>query len=93
MDMAVFGGTGHGNPLFMSALIPLGLIALGASHPRLRGLVAGLAVGVAAHLLFFAVVPVFDLRWVPGTAGTLDSLWLIGNAAVCAALATLTLRR
>ena len=93
MDMAVFGGTAHGSPLFMSVLIPLGLIALGASHPKLRGLVAGLAVGVAAHLLFFAVVPVFDLRWVPGTAGMLDSLWLAGNAALCAGLAVLTLRR
>ncbi len=93
LDMAVFGATSHGSPLFMSALLPLGLIALGAGHPRLRGLVAGLAVGVAAHLAFFAVVPVFDLRWVPGTAGTLDTLWLMGNAALCAALATLTLRR
>ena len=93
MDMAIFGGTAHGSPLFMSALLPLGLIALGASHPRLRGLVAGVAVGVAAHLLFFAVVPVFDLRWVPGTAGMLDTLWLAGNAALCAGLATLTLRR
>ncbi len=93
MDMAVFGGASRGNPLFMSALLPLGLIALGASHPRLRALVAGLAVGVAAHLIFFAVVPVFDLRWVPGVAGTFDSLWLVGNAAICAGLATLTLRR
>jgi hypothetical protein len=93
MDMAIFGGTAHGNPLFVSALLPLGLIALGASHPRLRGLVAGIAAGVAAHLLFFAVVPVFDLRYVPGSAGMLDSLWLVGNAAICAGLATLTLRR
>jgi serine protease len=93
MDMAVLGGTSHGNPLFMSALLPLGLIALGASHPRLRGLVAGVAVGVAAHLLFFAAVPVFDLSWVPGTAGMLDSMWLAANAALCASLATLTLRR
>jgi serine protease len=93
MDMAVFGGTAHGSPLFMSALIPLGLVALGASHPRWRGLVAGVAVGVAAHLLFFAAVPVFDLRWIPGTSGMLDSLWLAANAALCAGLATLTLRK
>jgi hypothetical protein len=36
---------------------------------------------------------VFDLRWVPGTSGMLDSMWLAANAAVCAALATLTLRK
>ena len=93
LDMAAFGGQGHGNPLFMSALLPLGLIALGAGHPKLRAIVAGIAVGVAAHLVFFAVVPVFDLRWVPGMAGTFDSLWLTANAALCAVLATLTLRR
>ncbi len=93
LDMALFGGLGHGNPLFMSALLPLGLITLGAGHPKLRAIVAGIAVGVAAHLLFFAVVPVFDLRYLPGLAGTLDSMWLIANAMCCAALATLTLRK
>jgi len=93
LDMAAFGGASHGSPLFMSALLPLGLIALGAGHPRLRAIVAGIAIGVAAHLAFFAVVPVFDVRWVPGVAGTLDTLWLMGNAALCAGLATLTLRR
>ncbi len=91
LDMALLGPLGHGNPLFMSALLPLAAIALAAGAPKLRPIVAGLAVGVAAHLLFFAAVPVFDLRYVPGA--TLDSLWLIGNAALCAGLAILTLRR
>ena len=93
LDMALLGPLAHGNPLFMSALIPLGLIAVAGGVPRARGVLAGIAVGVAAHLLFFAAVPVFDLRYVPGTAGMLDSLWLAGNAAVCAALAVLTLRK
>jgi serine protease len=91
LDMALFGPLAHGNPLFMSALIPLALVAVAGGVPRLRGVLAGLAVGVAAHLLFFAAVPVFDLRHVPGA--TLDTLWLVGNALVCAALAVLTLRR
>ena len=91
LDMAVLGPLAHGNPLFMSALLPLGLIAVAGGVPRARGVLAGIAVGVAAHLLFFAAVPVFDLSYVPGA--TLDSLWLAGNAAVCAALAVLTLRR
>ncbi len=91
LDMAVLGPLAHGNPLFMSALLPLGLLALAGGVPRARGVLAGVAVGVAAHLLFFAVVPVFDLRYVPGA--TLDTLWLAGNAALCAGLAVLTLRR
>lgn len=91
LDMAVLGPLAHGNPLFMSALLPLGLIAVAGGAPRSRGVLAGVAVGVAAHLLFFAVVPVFDLRYVPGA--TLDALWLAGNAALCAGLAVLTLRR
>ena len=92
LDMALFGPLAHGNPLFMSALIPLGLIAVGAGAPRARGVLAGIAAGVAAHLLFFAAVPVFDLRYVPGMA-TLDTLWLTANAALCAALAVFTLRK
>ena len=91
IDMAVLGPLSHGNPLFMSALIPLGLIAVASGVPRLRGVLAGIAVGVAAHLLFFAAVPVFDVSYLPGT--TLDQLWLVANAAVCAGLAVLTLRR
>ncbi|MBK9035436.1 MAG: S8 family serine peptidase [Myxococcales bacterium] len=92
MDMALFGPLAHGNPLFMSALLPLAAIALAAGAPKLRPIVAGLAVGVAAHLLFFAAVPVFDLRYVPGV-GTLDTLWLAGNAALASLLAVLTLRK
>lgn len=92
MDMAFFGPLAHGNPLFMSVLIPLAAIAIGAGAPRARAIVAGLAVGVAAHLLFFAAVPVFDLRYIPGN-GLLDTLWLAGNAALASTLAVLTLRR
>ncbi|MEZ4401473.1 MAG: S8 family serine peptidase [Kofleriaceae bacterium] len=91
MDMALFGPLAHGNPLFMSALLPLAAIAVAGSVPKLRPIVAGLAVGVAAHLLFFAVVPVFDLRYVPGA--TLGSLWLLANAALASTLAVLTLRK
>jgi hypothetical protein len=75
----------------MSALLPLAAIALGAGSPRLRPIVAGLAVGVAAHLAYFAAVPVFDLRYVPGV--TLETLWLLGNAALASMLAVLTLKR
>ncbi|MBK7077413.1 MAG: S8 family serine peptidase [Myxococcales bacterium] len=91
-DLSLLGPLGHGNPLFMSALLPLAAIAVAAGVPKLRPIVAGLAVGVAAHLVFFAAVPVFDLRYVPGF-GTLDTLWLLANAALATTLATLTLRK
>lgn len=91
MDMALFGPLAHGNPLFMSALLPVGAILVAGGAPRWRAALAGLAVGVAAHLLFFAAVPVFDVRYLPGT--TLDTLWLVANAALASAIAVLTLRR
>lgn len=91
-DLSLFGPLSHGNPLFMSALLPLAAIGVAAGVPKLRPIVAGLAVGVAAHLLFFAAVPVFDLRYVPGF-GTLDTLWLLANAALASTLAILTLRK
>ncbi|HVV86876.1 MAG TPA: S8 family peptidase [Kofleriaceae bacterium] len=91
LDISLLGPLSHGNPLFMSALLPLGLIAVAGGVARWRGVLAGLAVGVGAHLLFYAAVPVFDVSYVPGAL--LDTVWLAGNAAVCAALAVLTLRR
>ena len=56
---------GHGNALFFSALIPLALLAIGYGVPKLRAPLAGLAIGVAAHLAFFAVVPMTTVQYVP----------------------------
>ena len=91
-DMAVLGPTGHGNALFFSALLPLALIAVGYSVPKARGVLAGVAVGVAAHLAFFAVVPMTPVHFVPHAFG-LASIWLMVNAIACLALARLALRR
>ena len=91
-DMAVLGVAGHGNALFFSALVPLVLLAIGYGLPRARGVLAGLAVGVAAHLAFFAVVPMTTLHYVPHAFG-LASIWLAFNAVVCLGLARLALRR
>ncbi|HUJ59514.1 MAG TPA: S8 family serine peptidase [Kofleriaceae bacterium] len=89
-DLSLLGPSGHGNALFFSALVPLVGLAIGYSVPKLRGLLAGLAIGVAAHLAFFAVVPMTALHYVPfGVA----SLWLAVNAIACIALARLALRR
>ncbi len=91
-DLAVLGGQGHGNALFFSALLPLGLLVLGAGVSRLRAPLAGLAVGVAGHLVFHLAARVTDIQYVPGV-GLLDALWLAMNALVCVGAAMLVLRR
>ncbi|HEV7559354.1 MAG TPA: S8 family serine peptidase, partial [Kofleriaceae bacterium] len=87
-DMSVLGVAGHGNVLFFSALVPLLLLAIGYSVPRLRGILAGVAIGVGAHLAFFAAVPMVHVS-VLG----LSTTWLALNALACLAMARLALRR
>ncbi len=91
-DLALLGPSGHGNALFFSALLPLALLAVGYGVPKARAPLAGLAIGVAAHLAFFAVVPMTQLHYVPGVFG-LASMWLAANAVACVLLARLALRR
>jgi serine protease len=85
---AAMGPEFHGNAIFMSALIPLGLVALGAGVARLRPILAGLCAGVAGHLLFQMAAGWTEVRWM-----VLDEVWLLGNALVLGAVAHLTLRR
>jgi serine protease len=91
-DLSLLGPAGHGNVLFFSALLPLAGLAIGYGVPKARAPLAGLAIGVAAHLAFFAVVPMLTLHYVPGVFG-LASMWLGLNAVVCVLLARLALRR
>jgi len=88
-DLSLLGVSGHGNALFFSAALPLAALAIGYGMPKLRPALAGLAIGVAAHLAFFAVAPLTMLHYAPLTA----SLWLGFNAVVCLVLARLALRR
>jgi hypothetical protein len=90
-DLSLLGPAGHGNAVFFSALVPLVLLAIGYHRPRLRVLLAGLAVGVAAHLAFFAAVPLAAVH-APALFGT-TAIWLLGNALICLGLARLALRR
>jgi serine protease len=91
-DVSALGGESHGHVLFFSALVPLVLLAVGYGVAKLRAPLAGLAVGVAGHLLFHAVVPMMDLRHVPNVFA-LDAIWLVVNAAICIAIARVALRR
>ncbi|MDQ3295584.1 MAG: S8 family peptidase, partial [Myxococcota bacterium] len=90
-DLSVLGPMGHGNAVFFSALLPLGLLAVGYGFAKARAPLAGLAIGVAAHLAFFAVVPLVEVQ-VPSVFG-IGTLWLAVNALVCLGLARLALRR
>jgi serine protease len=89
-DLALFGASVHGNPIALSALVPVVLFATLFGVERWRGVLAGVAVGVAGHLLFHAVAPVVDIRGVPGA---LEALWLGANAAICVGLAKVAIRR
>ncbi len=90
-DLALFGPLGHGNAVFFSAAIPLALLLVGYGMPKLRAPLAGLAVGVAAHLAFFAVAPLMIVH-VPAAFG-FATVWLLANAAACLGIARLALRR
>ncbi len=86
-DLALLGSSGHGNVLFFSALIPLGLVALLFGVGKLRGLLAGLGIGVAGHLLFHSVAQVADIQYMAA-----DSLWLVANAALLSVVSVAMLR-
>jgi serine protease len=89
-DLSILGPSGHGNAVFFSALLPLAFLAIGYGVPKLRAPLAGLAIGVAAHLAFFAIVPMATIQApIIGVAG----IWLAINAVACLLLARLALRR
>jgi serine protease len=91
-DLALFGASGHGNPLFYSAAAPIAVAAALYGVRRLRGLIAGFAIGVAAHLLVTFAAGLVDVRWVPNVL-YLDQLWLSVHASICVLLAYVVSRR
>ncbi|MCX5744560.1 MAG: S8 family serine peptidase [Proteobacteria bacterium] len=90
-DLALLGPEGHGNALFFSAAIPFALLAIGYGVKRLRAVLVGVAVGFAAHLTFFAVVPTATMHYVPAAFG-INAVWLLVNALACIGLARVALR-
>jgi serine protease len=76
------------NALLLSAALPLVLVGVLYGVPRARGLVAGIAAGVAGHLLFRAITPMHQVSWM-----VFDQAWLVANALVCAFLARAVLRK
>ncbi len=90
-DLALLGPGGHANPLFHSALLPLGLVLVFFSVPWLRGLVAGFAVGAAAYLGFCSLWNTVDVTWLP--YDVLDHIWLWLNALASLFLGAVVLRK
>jgi serine protease len=84
------GPASFGNPVLLSAMLPVVAIGLLYGISRLRPALAGLGYGVAGALLFGALSYVADVRFVPDV---LDRAWLLGNAALATVVASFTLRR
>jgi serine protease len=86
----MFGAAAHGNAIFYSAFFPVAATVLLYGKPKLRGLLAGFAIGVGAHLLFHAFFRTSDVKLVPDM---LDSSWLVLNAAISFVTGYVILRR
>lgn len=83
-SIPLMGAAHHGNPLFLSCLIPMLLSILVVEKPALRSLVSGLSSGFAAHLLFAAALSTVSVLYVPAV---LARLWLVANGLLCIFLA------
>lgn len=91
-DLLAVGASGHGSFVVLSVL-PVLALAVSLLHFRgLRGLLIGLSVGWAIHLFASAYWMPTDVLGVPGQAGILDRLWLLGNGALLLFLGSLVVR-
>jgi serine protease len=85
-DAAILGAHGHANPLFYSAAAPIVLTGVLYGVARLRGVLAGFAIGVAAHLLVVFAAGLVMVRFLPSFAHV-DQLWLPLQGLACLLLA------
>jgi serine protease len=88
----LFGANAHGFPLVDSFLLALAPLAVLFGVKRWRPAIAGFAFGVAGYLAVRAVLGSVDVSLIPGH-GLLDAVWLLGNAAVSAAIGRVALKR
>jgi serine protease len=91
-DSVLLGARGHANAGFYSALAPLVLVGVFYGLRRARGLLAGFAIGVAAHLLFYFFWNLGDVRWMP-SLWHLDQVWLCLNGLCALAIGYVVARR
>lgn len=67
-------------PVWLSALLPVGVVVVLVPVRPLRPLALGLSAGIGAHLLHGVVCGTLAPWWIPGSFAT---LWLGGNALAC----------
>ncbi len=79
-----------GNPLVMSALIPLLLVLVGYGFVRRRGLLAGFSLGWAGYLAAHAIFRTVDVAYLPAA---FDGIWLAVNALILVVTARAVLRK
>ncbi|MEN0063536.1 MAG: S8 family peptidase [Myxococcota bacterium] len=70
-------------PLWLSALLPLGIAFTFGAFRSTRAVALGIVLGVGAHLLHGAATGTLDPWWMSQAFGT---LWLVANAMVCGLL-------
>jgi serine protease len=88
-DGVIFGSGWRFTALWASAIpVVLATVAL-LSSKRLRGFLFGLSIGWGAHLILSAFTLAADVRFIPGTAGIFDAMWLATSGLILFALATL----
>lgn len=92
LDILVFGLGTHQNPLFASALIPLGAYGLLGGNAKWRTIACGVALGMAGFLMTESVLMTSDVRWIPGM-DVLDRAWLAGNGLIAGAIGYFGLKR
>jgi len=87
-----FGQAWQGSFLVASALLPTAALALFFSIPKLRGVFAGFALGVAGYLFARAGLGSLDVLGIPGH-GLLDASWMVVNGMVAVFLARVSVMR
>ena len=91
-DLALFGPSWHFTAVWASVLPVLGLAILGLGVKRLRGILVGLAIGWAVHLLIAALLMPADVVGIPGVASFFDRAWLVVQSGLLFGLAGLLTR-
>lgn len=86
------GADWHLSPIVGSFLLALAPMMFLLGVKKLRGVLAGFALGVAGFLLSRAALGAVDVSWIPGH-GALDFAWLALNGAVATVLGALAMKR
>ncbi len=87
----IFGRGKLANPLFYSALIPIGASLLGIKWKGVRPVIAGLAIGFAGFLGYAMWAQAPALAYLPFKV--LAYPWLLVNAACCLLIARAMLKK